>query len=137
MKIKDIFGRVINKSFSKHKVDWERKVSGPQKRVKDIIRPYWQAQDVYEELYIPSSRLRVDLINFSCGVAIEVSPKQHQEYNKFLHGSRLKYLEAQKRDLQKIEWCKENDIVCIELDEEDLKKSDEEILDIILNYEED
>ena len=133
MKIKNIFGKEINKSFSKYSIDWERKVSKPQKRVKGIIRPYWEAQNVYEELYIPNSRLRVDLINFSTNTVVEISPKQHQEYNEFLHGSRLKYLEAQKRDLQKIEWCEVNGFSYVEIDEGDLKKDDDFILQKILD----
>jgi hypothetical protein len=133
MRIKNIFGKEVSKSFSKYKIDWDRKVSKPQKRVKDIIRPYWAAQDVYEELYIPNSKLRIDLINFSVGKCIEVSPKQHQEYNEFLHGSRLKYLEAQKRDLQKIDWCEMNGFDYVEIDESDLKQDDEFILAKILD----
>lgn len=132
MKVKNIFGQEVNKSFQKYKIDWERKVSKPQKRIKDIIKPYWFGSDCYEELYIPSSKLRVDLFNSSNKTVIEVSPLQHQQYNAFLHGSRLKYLEAQKRDLQKIDWCEFNNFIYIEINEEDLKMTDEEILDKIL-----
>ena len=133
MKIKDVFGRDVSKSFSKYKINWERHVSRPQKRVKEIICPYWFGQDVYEELSIPSSKLRVDLFNASKGIVIEISPIQHKIYNQFLHGNRLKFLEAQKRDLQKIDWVELNDFTYIEIDEIDLKKSDEEILEKILN----
>lgn len=132
MKIKNIFGKEVNKSFSKYKINWDRKVSKPQKRVKDIIHPYWAAQDVYEELYIPNSKLRIDLANLSIGKIVEISPSQHQKYNEFLHGSRLKYLEAQKRDLQKIDWCEMNGFDYVEIDENDLKQSDEFILEKIL-----
>ena len=41
MKIKNIFGKEVSKSFKKYKIDWDRKVSSPQKRVKDIIKKYW------------------------------------------------------------------------------------------------
>lgn len=135
MKVKNIFGKDINKSFKKYKINWDKVVSKPQKRIKDLIKPYWEGQDVYEELVIPSSKLRIDLVNFTTKTVIEVSPKHHKEYNKFLHGSRLNFLEAQKRDLKKNEWCDANGINYIEIDEEDLKKTDKEILDkIIYDY---
>jgi hypothetical protein len=133
LKIKNIFGKEVSKSFKKYKIDWDRKVSNPQKRVKDIIKVYWLSSDCYEELYIPSSKLRVDLFNASDKTVIEVSPLQHQQYNSFLHGSRLSYLEAQKRDLQKIDWCNINNFKYIEIDEVDLKGNDEDILSKILS----
>lgn len=133
MKIKNIFGKEVSKSFKKYKIDWDRKVSSPQKRVKDIIKKYWLGSDCYEELYIPNSKLRIDLFNASDKTVIEVSPIQHQQYNAFLHGSRLNYLEAQKRDLQKIDWCNINNFKYIEIDEQDLKGSDEDILSKILS----
>jgi hypothetical protein len=133
VKIKNIFGKEVNASFKKYRINWDRVISKPQKRVKDIICPYWFGQDVYEELCIPSSKLRIDLINLSMGVVIEVSPLQHQQYNEFLHGSRLNFLSAQKRDLQKVDWCEVNNFRYVEIDEEDLKLIDEEILNKILD----
>ena len=73
------------------------------------------------------------MFNASDKTVIEVSPIQHQQYNAFLHGSRLNYLEAQKRDLQKIDWCNINNFKYIEIDEQDLKGSDEDILSKILS----
>lgn len=133
MKIKDIFGRQISKNLSKYEIDWDRKVSAPQKRVKDIVYPDWYGDRVFEELLIPSSRLRVDLVNFSKMLVIEISPKQHREYNEFFHKNRSNFLAAQKRDFDKIKWVEENGFTYIEIDQDDLKLSDEEILKKIDN----
>ena len=101
MKIKNIFGKQVNKSFAKSKIDWDRSISKPQKRVKDIVKPIWCFQDVHEELYIPNSKLRIDLINFTTSTVIEVSPKQHDTYNDFFHKDRQTFLRSLERDFKK------------------------------------
>lgn len=131
MKIKDIFGKDVNKSFAKSKIDWDRSVSKPQKRIKDIVKPLWCFQDVHEELYIPSSKLRVDLINFTTSTVIEVSPKQHDTYNEFFHKDRQKFLRSLERDFKKIEWCEMNGFQYIEIDEKTLKLTNEQIFNFI------
>ena len=133
MKIKNIFGKEVNKSFAKSKIDWNRSVSKPQKRIKDIVKPLWVYQDVHEELYIPNSKLRIDLINFTTSTVIEVSPKQHDTYNDFFHKDRQKFLRSLERDFKKIEWCKMNDFHYIEIGEKALKLEDEQIFNFIKN----
>lgn len=92
---------------------------------------------VCEEFCIPSSRLRIDLVNLSDKVVIEVSPSStHSQYNPFFNKNRSNFLAARKRDMQKVKWCLDNGFTYIEINGDDLKKSDEEILEIILNYEE-
>jgi hypothetical protein len=129
LKIKNIFGKEVNKSFAKSKINWDRSVSKPQKRIKDIIKPLWIYQDVYEELYIPNSKLRIDLINFTTSTVIEVSPKQHDTYNDFLQ----KFLRSIERDFKKIEWCEMNDFLYIEIDQKTLKLKDKDIFNFIKN----
>lgn len=133
MKIKNFYGYEIKKSFSKYKINWDKTVSKPQKRIKDIIRPFWEGQDVYEELVIPSSKLRIDLVNFTQNIALEISPRHHKEYNPFFHKNRSAFLASINRDKDKFNWCETNGMKIIELFEEDLKKTDEEILNKILN----
>ena len=131
MKIKNIFGKQVNKSFAKSKIDWDRSISKPQKRVKDIVKPIWCFQDVHEELYIPNSKLRIDLINFTTSTVIEVSPKQHDTYNDFFHKDRQTFLRSLERDFKKIEWCKMNEFQYIEIDETILKLNNEQIFNFI------
>lgn len=133
MRIKNIFGKEVNKSFAKSKIDWDKSVSKPQKRIKDIIKPLWIYQDVHEELYIPNSKLRIDLINFTTSTVIEVSPKQHDTYNNFFHKDRQKFLRSLERDFKKIEWCEINNFKYIEIDQERLKLNDQDIFIFIKN----
>ena len=128
MKIKNIYGREVSINTSKYSIDWEKKVSKPQKFVKDTLRPYWEGHSVCEEFYIPSSRMRVDLINFTLGIVIEVSPKKSHSFNEFFHKNRSNFLSSAKRDLKKLEWTILNSFQYIEITEEDLR-SEKSILD--------
>lgn len=121
MRILDLQGRERNVSWNKHRINWDRKVSGPQMAVKRFLRPYWEGHAVYEEVQIPGSRLRVDLINLHIRTVIEVSPAGSHSYNPFFHrGSRLNFTAALKRDLKKQEWAERNDFRYIELTDDDL-----------------
>lgn len=124
MKLKNIFGREVNVNPAKYRVDWERVVSKPQKAVKDILRPYWENKNVCEEFNIPSSKMRVDILNFTDMIAVEVSPAStHNLYNEFFNKNRSNYLRAQKRDLQKVQWLEDNGFEVVEIFDEDLKQN--------------
>ena len=124
MRIKDINGRAVSKSFLKYRVDWDKSVSKPQKMVKDALRPFWGSDEVYEELVIPSSRLRVDLINFTKMIAVEVSPSSSHEYNDFFNKNRSNYLASKKRELKKFNWLEINCIKWVEITDVGLKNFD-------------
>ena len=64
-----------------------------QFKVKDFFKDYWQNHICYEEFPVFGTRMKVDLINFTRKIAVEVQGDQHNQYNKFFHGgSRDKYL---------------------------------------------
>jgi hypothetical protein len=115
-------GREANVNPMKYKIDWERKVSGPQFLVKQFLYPYWKNDIVLEEFVMPKSgRKRIDLCNLSRRVIIEVSPDStHLEFNEFMHGSRAGYLKRIKSDYQKMELAELNGFIFIELNDEHL-----------------
>lgn len=120
MKFINLRDREINVNISKYNIDWDKKVSKPQKAVKDFLFPYWKFDHCLEEFRIPNSLLRIDLINVSRQIIVEVSPRQHQKFNSFLHGDRFKFLECLKRDQQKRDFAEKNHYTFVELLEEDL-----------------
>ena len=124
MKIKNIYGREVSINVAKYKIDWHKEISEPQKKVKDALFPYWAGHFVCEEFCIPSSRMRIDLINFTLGVIVEVSPKSSHKFNSFFHNNRPKFLAAAKRDMQKAEWAANNGFEYVEITSEDLKSTD-------------
>ena len=121
MKIKNLYGREVSINTSKYSIDWDKKVSNPQKIVKDILRPYWSGHSVCEEFYIPSTKMRVDLINFTLGIVVEVSPKGSHQFNQFFHKNRPNFLASAKRDFKKMDWVVLNGFEYVEIDDVDLK----------------
>ena len=105
MKIKDIYGREVSTSIERYRIEWEKKISIPQKKVKDFFYDSWRFDEVLEEFRIPATRLRIDLLNISRKIAVEVSPKSSHSYNKFFHGERVGgFLASVERDIKKKEW---------------------------------
>lgn len=113
-------GKKRDISISPYRVDWDRVVSGPQKRVKDFLYRYWRYDTVLEELRIPGTRLRVDLLNINKLIMVEVSPEQHALYNPFFHRSEAGFRAALKRDFAKEKWAELNGFTYCELVAEDL-----------------
>lgn len=108
-----------NVAIAKYLTDWDRSVSKPQKRVKDFLRPYWAACIVLEEFRIPGSLLRVDLMNVSRKIAVEVSPDSTHSFNKFFHKNRPTFGLAVGRELQKSEWLEREGYQVIHIFEAD------------------
>ena len=89
--------------------------------VKKFLKPYWKDQIVYEEFPVYGTRLKVDILNATKKIAIEVQGRQHTQFNKFFHGnSRLEYLKSIKRDVQKRNWLEENGFKVIEINEDEI-----------------
>ena len=87
MKFYSIKGaNLVNINITKYLIDWDYVVSKPQKKVKDFLFPFWKSKVVLEEFKLPSpSRSRVDLINLTDRIAIEVSPSGSHSFNPFFH----------------------------------------------------
>jgi very-short-patch-repair endonuclease len=65
--------------------------------------------------------MKVDMINMTKRIAVEVQGEQHESFNKFFHGnSRAKYLASIKRDYEKRIWLENNNFKVLEIREEDL-----------------
>jgi hypothetical protein len=84
--------------------------------VVDIFHPY----QVLEEVTLPGSsnkksKLALDFLIPSCTMGIEVHGEQHFKYTPFFHKSKIGFAQAKRRDLDKKEWCRINDIKLVEL----------------------
>lgn len=112
----------VNVNVTEYLINWEpkREVSKPQAAVKAFLRPYWRSHVVLEEFRVPGTRMRVDLLNLTRRLAIEISPSGSHAFNPFFHKNRLKFGRAVARDLSKIDWCAQNGFTLIELGDEDL-----------------
>ena len=122
MKLYDISGKLRYKSVQKYRIDWDGKCrSNLQYDVKQFFKTYWSGQICYEEFPVYGTRMKVDLINMTKRIAVEVQGAQHDSFNKFFHNnSRANYLSSIKRDYDKRVWLESNNFKVLEIFEEDL-----------------
>ena len=122
MRLYSTTGRLVNKNVSRYLIDWDKKSrSKIQFKVKQFLKPFWQNQIVYEEFPVYGTRMRVDILNATKRIAIEVNGAQHSNFNKFFHaGSRQKYLESIKRDVEKAKWLESNNFTLVEIEENEV-----------------
>jgi len=65
--------------------------------------------------------MKLDMINMTQRIAVEVQGAQHESFNKFFHGnSRANYLKSIKRDYHKRVWLENNNFKILEIIQEDL-----------------
>jgi len=123
MRLLNINGKLVNKNVRNYLVDWQGKSrSKLQFKFKDFFYPYWKNHIVYEEFPVYGTMLKIDLLNATKKIAIEIQGDQHESFNKFFHdNSRLKYLQSIKRDVKKVKWLEMNEFKFLELYEDDLK----------------
>lgn len=110
----------VNVNVSEYLCDWHKVVSKPQKKVKDFLYPYWNGCVVLEEFRIPGSLLRIDLLNLTRKVAVEVSPASTHSFNEFFHKNRFRFGASVRRELDKQEWIEQNGFKLVEVFEDDL-----------------
>lgn len=122
MKLYDISGKLRYKSVQKYRIEWEAPCrSNLQYEVKQFFKTYWKGQICYEEFPVYGTRMKVDLINMTKRIAVEVQGAQHDSFNKFFHNnSRANYLSSIKRDYDKRVWLESNNFKVLEIFEEDL-----------------
>ena len=118
-----MYGKPQSKRVTKFLIDWDSPSrSKVQFKTKQFLKVFWQNQVVYEEFPVYGTKMKVDILNATKKIAIEVQGEQHNSFNKFFHkNSRLKYLESIKRDVQKAEWLEKNSYTLIEIHEKEVK----------------
>tara|TARA_Y100000310_G_C20535074_1_gene740455 strand:+ start:86 stop:496 length:411 start_codon:yes stop_codon:yes gene_type:complete len=101
----------------KYLIKWKAKSKSKiQFRVKEFLESYWSNHIVFEEFPVAGSRLTLDFYNANKKIAIEVQGAQHLKYVPFFHGpSRAKFLQQIRRDQDKVEFCKLNNITFVEI----------------------
>ena len=122
MRLYNIYGKLQSKNVSKYLVDWDSKSrSKLQFKTKQFLKTIWDGQIVYEEFPVFGSKMKVDFLNATKKIAIEVNGPQHSNFNKFFHNnSRMNYLESLKRDHQKSLWLEQNNFTLIELEKKEV-----------------
>lgn len=122
MRLLDVNGRLVSKPVERFSVDWNRKCrSIVQFKVKKFLEPYWRPHIVYEEFPVFGTLLKVDILNLTMKIAVEVNGKQHERFNKFFHrGNPANYLKGFKNDHQKMLWLEKNGFKLVEIFEDEV-----------------
>jgi len=117
MRLFNIYGRLERRNVNKYLIKWDSPSrSKIQFKTKQFLKKYWRNSIVYEEFPVYGSRMKVDILNATSKIAVEVNGAQHSKYNKFFHAnSRINYLNSIKRDFKKLEWLEENEYNLVEI----------------------
>lgn len=108
-------------NLKSYEIDWEAESKSKfQKRVKDLLFPYWNKHIVYEECPVAGSRMAFDFFNATKRIVVECQGKQHNDFMHYWHGDHpANFLAQLRRDMSKQDFCELNDITFIEILEDD------------------
>jgi len=121
LRLKNINGREVNKNVTSCLIDWGKKSrSKLQFSVKKFLKPHWCHQVCFEEFPVYGTLQKVDFLNATIKVAIEVNGRQHTEYVEYFHKNKANYLKSIKRDWIKTEWLESNNYELIEIETADI-----------------
>lgn len=122
MRLFDVQGRLVTKNVARYAINWNGKSrSNVQFLTKRFLFPYWQAHIVFEEFPVFGSLLKVDILNMTMKIAIEVNGNQHEKYNPFFHrGNPANYLKGFKNDNKKSLWLERNGFQIVEIYEKEV-----------------
>lgn len=116
MRLLNTRGRLVKKNVEGYRINWDKESrSKIQFAVKQFLKPYWYGHVVYEEFPVFGTQLKVDIINLTRKIAIEVQGDQHYKFNKHFHGNRAAFLGSVHRDTTKMDWLALNNIQLIEI----------------------
>jgi hypothetical protein len=122
MRLFNVNGKLVGKSVHKYRLDWDKKSrSKIQFKVKKFLKQYWKNHVCYEEFPVYGTRLKVDILNATKRIAVEVNGDQHDQFNKFFHNSsRTVFLQSITRDSIKADWLEKNKFTLIEIKEDEV-----------------
>jgi hypothetical protein len=120
MKVVGLNGREYNLDTKKYLISTRTRRSFYHLQARELIVELFHPYQVLEEVTLPGSsmkrsKLALDFLIPSCTIGIEIHGEQHFKYTPFFHKSKAGFAQAKKRDLDKKEWCRINDIKLIEL----------------------
>jgi hypothetical protein len=118
MKVKDLSGRNHTWNLSGHIPlgSDENKTSSYHRRARELLQSEFPMEQRLEEVSLPGSRrLRCDFLLPNRMLMVECHGEQHYRFIKHFHKNVYGFLEHQKRDRLKAEWCLLNKITYCEL----------------------
>jgi len=109
MKLYNVRGHLVGKNVTKYLIKWDKpSKSKLQFQVKQFFKPFWSACICYEEFPVYGTQLKVDILNATLRIAVEVNGPQHSEFHYFHGGEPMRYLDSFMRDENKTVWLEKN-----------------------------
>lgn len=116
-----IRGKLVKKNVSPYLIKWDgESKSKIQFRVKQFLKPFWYPHICYEEFPVYGTLLKVDILNATLRVAVEVQGPQHNEFHYFHNKQPHNYLLSVKNDVTKYEWLEKNGFKVIEINYDEI-----------------
>ena len=116
MKFCKLNGKTVYKNISKYLIKWDgESKSKLQFSVKQFLKPFWSRCVCYEEMPLAGTKLSLDIVNLTKGIAVEVHGDQHKDYVKYFHGNREGFVRQIERDVRTGEWCQMNNLLLVEI----------------------
>ena len=123
MRLLNIRGRSVHKNVSKYLIDWDRACKSKiQFQTKQFLKPFWRPCICYEEFPVYGTQMKVDILNATLRIAVEVNGPQHSELHFFHNQQPIKYLDSIRRDDKKFHWLKLNGFKVIEINFDEIDK---------------
>lgn len=121
MKVTGLNGREYTLDLKKYSKQ-RSKCSYYHKVARELLHDIFSGYSIYEEVKLPGtvnpakkSVLYLDFYIPNAIMGIEVHGEQHFKYIPYFHKSKAGFAMAKKRDLDKKEWCRINEITLVEL----------------------
>lgn len=106
----------INKKINNLGLNWlktsRRKMSRGQSALTDILKKLIPGEEIVNEYHI-GEKLKIDIYCPSYKLAIEFHGRQHFFYTGRFFDSKYEFEEAQKRDIKKEQYCRDNGIALV------------------------
>lgn len=121
MRLYNIRGRLVSKNVSRCIIKWDgESKSNLQFRVKQFLKPFWCGHICYEEFPVYGTLLKVDILNATLRIAVEVQGPQHECFHYFHNEQPFQYLASIKNDVKKREWLIRNEFHFIEINYDEI-----------------
>jgi len=121
MKVTGLNGREYTLDLKKYSKQ-RSKCSYYHRVARELLHDIFSGYSIYEEVKLPGtvnpakkSVLYLDFYIPNAIIGIEVHGEQHFKYIPYFHKSKAGFAMSKKRDLDKKEWCRINDITLVEL----------------------
>jgi hypothetical protein len=106
----------VNKTINKIGLGWlkdsRKKMSKGQSALTQIVQKLIPKETIINEYHI-GNKLKLDIYCPKYRIAAEYHGRQHFYYTQRFFESKYEFIEAQKRDQKKVEWCKQNGITLV------------------------